>query len=607
MPSKFGGIPVDQNQQVSKFGGVPVSTITAQPFPTDAEAFEKQRKFNRIFSTVGNPILSAITGQPFPAGEETFDKQRKFNRFVGSMVGDIALTAIAPQFKIAKGIPKVAKLAKAGGNLLMRSLAGGAGSGAGSQIGQELAGGAEPDEVLEDIVLGLAGEPFTAGLAQTMKAGAKALRGGAAIAKDITLLGGVVQEKIRKSMMDRTFKRSKAFVDALDTGVSPRVASETAGNELLAKQDWKAVFKDFRDGVKRIANVNNGEVFLENAQQTMGEQIGKFSQTGLIEDKSVSEFTKWMGFTPESTEGRAIKELMLTRGALGPGDTTFLVSKIWKSFKIDLDSVKAFKETLKKDFISDINLLSPKTATAKLDADHVFGATKELLKKNPSIDAFTDPSRISKGTRPLFVDRPESVINNFWKNSTPEEMKTLKIELQGRGVTKPTPGGTEAFENLKFLWIKNLYEGAEVTSKVSGKTNILPFKLAKDIRANEAKIKVMDESGELWKRLEAEASFFEKVAPEFVKAEKAGELRTVGRQAIGTGLAVTGLATGVVGPATIAVLEGFGAVSAWALMSPTTKKIVQSTTKAFKTKPGRLIKQSAKAGVKAGLRFAGQE
>ena len=101
---------------------------------------------------------------------------------------------------------------------------------------------------------------------------------------------------------------------------------------------------------------------------------------------------------------------------------------------------------------------------------------------------------------------------------------------------------------------------------------------------------------ELWPKLKAEAEFYESVAGEFTKRAKTGESQITRGVVSGLG---AGAGFGAGGFAGVPVTEIFGLTSAYALLSPTAKKIIAKAAPA--------ARQLTRAPVKAGAQLGAEE
>ena len=125
-----------------------------------------------------------------------------------------------------------------------------------------------------------------------------------------------------------------------------------------------------------------------------------------------------------------------------------------------------------------------------------------------------------------------------------------------------------------------------VNTMPSGDKYLNPTKLANEIYASKGMIE--EQFGkDMWKTLKAEADFYKKMSPYWRPPSSKSVLQKsaegMGRMAVPTTLAFTH-------PVLIPVVEGFGAISSWALTGGTDKKILKQMTR-------YLVKPAAKTGL----------
>ena len=525
--------------------------------------------------------ISAITGQPIPTGAEEIGQSKDFTKTLiregAPIVGDIA-TSFIPGLAPVKG-------AKFGLQLLKRMLASSAGSGGGELAGQLAT--REPldlQDIRTQMELGAAGEFGIAGagtLSKPVQFLADKLSSG-------TLSGGGIKQYFRRRMIEKTTDRVKDFTKQFSPDDVPPSAmfqtdlSRETGEFFENMTDFNTAYAPFNASVERAAFVNNGEILLDDTAQLLGEQLERFGG-------NQTQLASFYGFTGEKNAGaaQALSDLM-REGFSNPEDVHLLLRKIWVKFGGDSASARAAKSTLKDTIVSDIERWAPHiqlgmadsipgAKAAKVQADKLYGEIHDFLKDSPGVKEILAGSTVSKGTVPLFKDKPDVAIRKLYERSSPDQLIAIRGHLQ------KTAEGAKIWEGLKFQWVRNLIDQSmaplEGAGKASGLKMILPAQLSDNILANELKLK--SALGEdTWNALKKEAEDLAAVAPEFAKFERGGTARN---------LLLTGVVAGGLGSAgAIPVIEGFGAITALALASPTAK---------------RIISQMGRAGAKGAIRL----
>ena len=202
------------------------------------------------------------------------------------------------------------------------------------------------------------------------------------------------------------------------------------------------------------------------------------------------------------------------------------------------------------------------------NADDVFGATSNWFRENPTAQRLIMNMRFGGGK--YYESFPERVGDIIFK-AQPEQIASLKNFIIDQ------PGGKDAWAGVEFSFISDLYKKSTKEIPETGKQFLQPFKLATLIDENKEMIKTV--MPDLYPKLMQEAQYYFKVAPEF---ESASILKGAGAVAVLSRGIGGSAGTYLMGGAGIPVAEGVGALSAWALLSPSAKKGLRTLTKTAK-------------------------
>jgi hypothetical protein len=140
-------------------------------FPDNMSAEEVQAVLQKQYNPDMSAPISTVTGQPVPSAEEKISRGNEMIRTAGPIIGDIALSAVMPQKRIAEGAGLAAKLGIKGLNLLMRSGGAGVGSAVGDIAAQKITSDQPVDmgSAGKQAVLGATGEVVSSGVVSGVK------------------------------------------------------------------------------------------------------------------------------------------------------------------------------------------------------------------------------------------------------------------------------------------------------------------------------------------------------------------------------------------------------------------------------------------------------
>lgn len=495
-----------------------------------------------IYLTQQPGAISTVTGQPVPSAEEKISRGNEMIRTAGPIIGDIALSAVMPQKRIAEGAGLAAKLGIKGLNLLMRSGAAGVGGAVGDiaaqkitsdqpvdmgSAGKQAALGAAGEVVGSGVVSGVKGAGFLADKASNVMPGINRM----------TKMATSVTNKARKKFQEKTTAKTLNFIEDMGTGVGTEKTALAVGDVLTSKKDYKTIYAEYNKLIDAAAGKED-EILLEDFTQRIQD---------LIEDnmawrgdknwmKSLSEVKKRLNLDKKAEN--ILNEAMAQNGYMNKDDAKYFLATVWKKQKDDPMPVKKIKEELKELFLSDLGNGSGTgmaAKDAKEQADKIFAASKRWFEENPTAETITQKMRIGKGK--YYEAFPDRSYQRLVK-ATPDEMVRIKKEILS------IPGGEEAWAGFEFNFVKDIYEGALAPVGNAGRQQVKPLMISDAIYKKEEYIKKV--FPEKWPKLKAEADYYREASKQFELLES-GDI--------------------------------FGVMSAWEHMSPKSKKLALKLAK----------------------------
>ena len=271
-----------------------------------------------------------------------------------------------------------------------------------------------------------------------------------------------------------------------------------------------------------------------------------------------------------------------------------------ESGKVYLDNTSQYLDGIREKVTAKIKSQkkegyrpNPKVVTNQILRE--FGMTP---KKGYELSVFMNDGTAT----PEQVDFILRSFSETWGKASPTQRKSLeelKKTMLGDMESFSKDAGTLkklADENYKatirFKKVIDIYKRAVFPDSVSGELKFFPGRFIDAVESNSSKLK--NDLPEIWPKIKDEVKYYKKIAPEL---KKRGKKEFLGTQALG---GTAGFAFG--GPAGIAVAEGFGLASSYALLDETTKKIIAKSMKYG-------VKPSVKAGshLIGNLMFSGHE
>lgn len=503
-------------------------------FPDSMTPQQVESVLANQFSQEGS--ISTITGEQIPTGEEKISQGVEAVRTMGPIVGDIAMTAVAPQLKAGGIGVKVI-------NALIRATASASGSGAGDLIAQKATGEGPVD-------MQSAGKQALTGAAAEL--GGSALMGGLKFAGDkmvkpvvnavteFTPYGRRAAEKAakmsnksRKAFEQSTTQKAVDFIDGIKGGPDKEVAGIKIGDALSAKKDFKEIYKEYNALIDKAAGEDSG-VLLDDFTSFVGELVeSEMVRAGNKNyPAAVRGLIERLNLGDEKAKN-VLYDAVTNNGFMDAGDAKYFLAKLNTKYTKDAASVRKIKEKLKNLFLEDIGRGSSTgmaAKEAKQKADEIFKMTKQWFDDNPSAQFITGKMRMGKGK--YYEAFPERAVDRIF-NANPEEALRIKNEVL------KAEGGKEAWAGAEFSFLKDMYDRSIKTTADTGKKRLLPDALADEIYSREKFIKRVMPN--IWPKLKAEADYYKEIAPQFESIDAS---------------------------------DIWGVMSAWDVISPKTKKVL---------------------------------
>jgi hypothetical protein len=498
----------------------------------------------------GRPV-SAMTSKVEPTPGERMRGGQEAAAAMAPIAGDIGLTMAAPQFKGPQLLLRAANAIIRGG----AAFAGGAG---GELAGQKILG--EEADLGKAVVQGGIGAAVETGLPGAAFVARKAAKPVLELAANVTVSGKAILNRARDRIIRDTTDRSMAFINDLKVPGSKSESGLQIGAALADKQDFKKVYAGYNKLVDSAAGEGN-EIILDGFSQKIGDMVQEQMARQGDQNWGTALGAVLKDLNIDAKSKRILNDMYKQSGYLNKEDVKYVLAKINKGWKADTSTTKKLKEDLKATLLDDIGINSmtgAEAAEAKRTADEIFKQTKQWFEQNPAAQSVIQKMRSRGGT--YFEAFPEKAMDNIFA-ADPEQLVRIKAEVV------KAPGGAEAWAGAEYQFLKDIFDRSIVVDKAAGETKLMPYDLHRAIYENKDKIQKL--MPDLWPKLKAEADYYLEVAPEFKKRATAGALGGTERVVGAAG------ASAAMGPVGVPVAEGFGAISAYALMSKSSQKGVQ--------------------------------
>lgn len=309
----------------------------------------------------GDRPISTITGKPIPTGAEKIKQTGEVWKTAGPIAGDIAMTMLAPQFRAGgMGIKAI--------NLLMRSLASGAGSFGGSVAGQKMSGDdIDYSEAKKQGALGLAGEPALTGMGALIKGGGKLAKyGGEYLARPLK----PALEKFQKRAIEKEVGTAEKYISDLAPDIVKKQdvpINDLDLKVLKAKDEYGIIYDKYENAIESFAKENDGFIPVDDTAQLLNDMKGdKKAYSFLLNDFGLKK--------PQIME---LKSLLEGGDQLTPKQIKNILATINKNYRAVGPSVQANKEALKEALMGDLSRITG-AKDMKAEGDLLFKQVKRF-------------------------------------------------------------------------------------------------------------------------------------------------------------------------------------------------------------------------------------
>ena len=568
-------------------------------FPDDMPVHEVEKVIGEQYS--------AITTKPIPSDEEKLEMGMDVVRAAAPIVGDVALTAFAPQLKAAKTAGTLGKLGVKGANALFRSMASGVGSAGGELAGQAITGeGLNLEDAKQEAMLGAGGELGISGAAAV---GKPILKTGAGLMSQLTFSGRKMKGIYRDKLIKQTTERAKKFIGDMTPTMSKESAGKMVGETLEKKTDYDVIYQPVNDAIDALAQAPktagkisrptyphgmdkpatfitepfkvrgaSNEIYMDTALEMLKAEAKKF--------KNPKQFVDSLNLT---TKNKNLMLEFLRNGSLDPKAAKYMLSGFWKKSFNDTPLQETFKSKVKETMLADLSKQQGMGPEEKMiinlrkKADAIYKGSRDWFDNTPAGRRILN--KMFSGET-YYKANPGPVVDNLMNRYALKDVVNIKREMV------KTVQGAKAWAAMEFEWVNSLFEKAITESGMTGERVLKPKMLHDLIMEKEQFFKSV--SPQLWPRLAKEAKHYKSMAKEFAAQENKNTFSTA------AGLALAASAGGFGNLVAVPIIEGFGAASAWALMSPTAKKALKSNTV-------KAVKFAGKSAAKAGVHIGGKE
>ena len=419
------------------------------------------------------------------------------------------------------------------------------------------------------------------------------------VLSDYTPAGRMITNKYRDTLIDQSTKRAQSFAKNMgfDDAVMPK---DTIGKRIgeTFDPDFKSIYQPYKDALRMEAKKNGGFIYMDESAQALGElknmqerEVSKLlsgttkemhKNTYKIAD---NEVIKKFGYSPASEQGKMIKAFLYNE-EVTPHVIEDLLGKVFKGWDAKLSTTRAAREKFKELLLKDLDNIrvgveGETAGSIKAAADKVFGETKELMKKSPTLNYITGKYRNSPGLK-FYQAEGELVVDKLWDKGLTDELMTMKTQILKE------PDGQKLWAGLQFHWLQGIVKKSMKQDDVTGQLVLKPMAFFEQISAKKDTLrKLMPES---WPKIEKEVELYKNIAPDF-KARNAQSPWVVGTLLSGGGAVGGGPLLGVVVP------NGFGALTAWNLMGKNGKWLSKETIGTTAKVVGHTVKQPTRAGM----------
>jgi len=333
--------------------------------------------------------ISTITGKQVPTGEESGEQAKlgvkDIIRGVGPVVGDIALTALAPQVSLPLKAGKLAKAGVFGGNALIRALASALGSGSGAAV-SDIATGTEFDMERADreAAFGAGGELVTSAASGLGKGVLRKFKPLFEFLPKITVSGTLFKQSVNNDIKKTITKRAEDFlVDVAPESIKKQGLKNRNLNIMVSEayNENSAIFDLYKGEVDRVAEISGGVVSLPETSKTITDlwneakkNAPKGASSLSIANRAFSQFGYLPGMKNEIGK-------LAGNESLKPAQLKFILAEVFqnKGWKKLGPSKQEARELLKESLMKDLDQsISSEAAGFKIAADEQVKALSKF-------------------------------------------------------------------------------------------------------------------------------------------------------------------------------------------------------------------------------------
>jgi hypothetical protein len=441
---------------------------------------------------------------------------------------DIAGGLVAPQLAIPHGLGTAATLLRKGGNLASRMAGSGAGAGLGEYARQTLSGEElDPATAGKEALIGAGGEVLSSPLLKTGKALAKPLF---PLFSKITFAGQGLSKHLSNKLVEKTVNRANDFLYDLAPQTVKKQAVDIDDIALKlekGKEEIGDIYDAYKAPLRELSK--EGKFLTVNTESYLSflKQKYRVSYPSLTEKQlAMRLLSEEFGYAPGGQYGKQLRKILDTGDAPTSDDFMWMLDHVFRE--------------------------KPKSGGSFLKATPTQQEGRRALKKA------------------YLMDMDEAA------GTTKGQADKLYMEYRD------------------FLDIKKIFDRSMKDSGLGTQT-VDPYKLSKNIYMNKASIVKIDEKRvkaglePFWPKMEEEAKYYTELVPYFKQAVsnigvRPGMMGSAGSLASaiasgGTPVAANVGAYSLFGAMGIPMVEGFGAISAYSLLSPAGKKAIQIVAK----------------------------
>ena len=539
---------------------------------------EKKNIFDEVLEEKKNTVP---IGTPTAYGKDLEKKTNLAARIALEGAGDIGLTILAPEIGVPANISKWGKRGISLINMLSKTAGSAVGSGGGSMAADVVSGNEiDWNRAKSAAEWGAGGEGSAAIIKPGLKAGSK-------FVAEHTAFGKALTDWNRTRTLGKETTKAMDMVSGFNLPKNTAQEAEEKIARVFPRSD--EYFGGYQDAFKEMKKAaGDAKIDLNDTMQFIGDVAEKY-------DNKIVPTLRAMGITSTSEYGKVLKKLWpIDPNGMSLDQSKWLIDKVWAgnaSFgSLSPDTIK-LREGLKASLLKDFEnapvykwepnkgpsggyvetSLGKEVAETKRYADEIMKDFQEnVLKKNPIIKKALQRSTAVQGSL-LYEAFPGTFFNDLMTKSSVDDLKRIK------GVVTGLPQGKEAWAAFEFAFMDDLFVRssnqlsragdpllATIRQSDAGRITLRPIALAENLKTMMPKIETV--FPETYSKVKDLPEYYTKLGKELEKVDKGRAMSLVG----------PGVAFAVLGPQGIALSEIGGLISAWSVISPSSRKILEA-------------------------------